>query len=71
VVPVRKSEPQEQAARRSGAERIDQLFPEQAHRRGAQDHDTLIVEADDALIWAEIEQLREVQLFRISHPAIL
>jgi hypothetical protein len=31
----------------------------------------LIVEADDALIGAEIEQLREVQLFRISHPAIL
>jgi hypothetical protein len=61
VVAVGVAEPQHQAARDVAAERVDQLLLHEAHGGGAQDDHTLIVEADDAKVWPEIEQLGQLK----------
>ena len=44
------------------AQRVDQLFAQQSHRRRAQDDDTLLVQPDDALIRPKVEQFCEMQV---------
>ena len=61
VVAIREPESKQDAARGLDAERVDELLAHQPHRRGAEDHDALLVQADDALIRAKIEQFREMQ----------
>src|SRR5437879_660233 len=47
VVSVSKSESKQQSSRRLESERVDELLSQQPHGRGAQDHNTLFVQADD------------------------
>jgi hypothetical protein len=61
VVTVGVAEPQHEPARDIATQRVDQLLLDKAQRRGAQDDDTLIVEADDAEVRPEIEQLGQLQ----------
>ena len=70
VVPVCEAEPHQQPARRLGAQRIDQLFSQQAHRRGAENDDALFVEANDAFIRPKIEQLGELHAAVVHPPTI-
>lgn len=58
VIAIGKSESEEQATGGVGSERVDEFLAQQPHRRGAQDDDALFVEPDDALVGAEIEELR-------------
>ena len=44
------------------AQRIDQLFAEEAHSRRAQDDDSLLVESDNPLIRPKVEQFCKVQV---------
>jgi len=62
VVAVGVAEPQHNPARNITAERVDQLLLHEPHRRGAQDDDTLIVQADDAEIRPEVEQFGELEV---------
>jgi hypothetical protein len=48
------------------AQRVDQLFAKESHRRRTQDDDPLIVQADNPLIRTEIEQFCEVQVLVIG-----
>ena len=57
VVPVRIPKPQHQAPRGLESQRVDELLAQQAHGGRAQDDDPLLMQPDDALIWAEIENL--------------
>ena len=61
MIAVGVTEAQHQPARDVAAERVDQLLLHEAHRGGAQDDDALIVEADDAEIRPEIEQLGQLK----------
>ena len=61
VVAVGEAEPKQDAPRGLQSERVDELLAHQAHRGRAQDDDSLLVQADDALIRPEIEQFGEVQ----------
>jgi hypothetical protein len=60
VVPVRVAKPQEQAPRRLEPERVDEFLAKKAHSRGTEQDDTLLVQADDALIGTNIEELRQM-----------
>ena len=62
MIPVRVPEPQQQAPRGLESQRVDELLPQQAHRRRAQDDDALLMQADDALIRAKIEQFSEIEM---------
>jgi hypothetical protein len=62
VITIGKTEPEQQPSRGVHAERIHQLLAQQPHRRGAQDHDPLIVQPDHPLVGAEIHQLGQVQI---------
>ena len=62
VVTVCVAKPQHQTPRRLGPQRCDELLAQQAHGSRAQDDDALLVKADDALVWAEIQNLGEVDV---------
>ena len=62
VVSVGEAEPKQDAPRGLQPERVDELFAHEAHRGRAQDDDSLLVQANDALIRPEIEQFSEVQI---------
>ena len=66
VISVGESESQCQSFGRLDSQRIDQLLAKQAHRRGAENHDALFVQPNDALIRPKIEQFSQMQvlLFR-------
>ena len=66
VVPVRVAKPQEQAPGRLEPQRIDELLAQQAHRRGAENDDPLLVQADDALIRTKVEDLAKMEVFQID-----
>ena len=65
VVPVRVAKPQHQASCCLEPQRVDELLAQQAHGGRAQDDDALLVQPDDALIGAEIENLGEVEVLQI------
>jgi hypothetical protein len=62
VVSIGKPEANRQPPGCLEAQRIDQLFAKESHRRRTQNDDTLIVKPDNSLIRTEIEQFREVQV---------
>lgn len=66
VVPVRIPEPQEQAPGLLEAQGVDQLLTHQAHGGGTQQHNTLLVQANDALIGPEIQKLSEVNVREVG-----
>ena len=61
VVPVRETESHEEAASGLRPQRIDQLLSQQAHGGRAEDHHSLLLEPNDALIGPKIEELRQLQ----------
>ena len=61
VIPVGESESQQQSSRGVEPERVDKLLAQQPHRGSAQDHHTLFVQPDDALVRTEVQQLREME----------
>ena len=61
VIAVGVAEAQHESARHIATERVDQLLLDEAHGRGAQDDDTLFVEADDAKVGPEVEQFGQLQ----------
>jgi hypothetical protein len=61
VVAVRVAEAQHHPPRDVTAERVDQLLFHEPHRGGTQDDDTLIVKADDAEVWPEVQQLGQLE----------
>jgi hypothetical protein len=63
VVPVGESESQRKSLRRLHSQRIDQLLTKEAHRRRAQDYDSLFVQPNDTLIGPKIEHFGEMQIF--------
>jgi hypothetical protein len=70
VIAVRVTEAQQQTARDVTSQRVDQFFLEQAHRRGAQDDDALVVQADHTQIRPEVQQLAELEaidVHRLRH----
>ena len=70
VVTVRVAKPQHQAPRRLEPERVDELLAQQAHGRRAQDDDALLVQADDALVGAEIQNLAEVDVLPVRRLGV-
>jgi hypothetical protein len=70
VVPVCVSEPQQHASRRLQSQRLNELFAQETYRGGAQNDDALLMKSDDSLIWAEIEQLGEVQVLQIHRLGV-
>jgi hypothetical protein len=69
VIPVSEPEPNRNASGGFDSQGIDELFPHKPHGRRAENDDTLLVQPDDPLIWAEIEQFCEVQVLAISYVA--
>jgi hypothetical protein len=69
VVAVGKAESQQYAARRFDAERVDELLAHETHRRRAEDHHALLVQPDDPLIGAKIQQLGQVKLAAVRPVA--
>ena len=65
MIPLREPEPNRHASGGLQAQRIDQLLPQQTHRRRAENDDPLLVQADDSLIRPEIEEFCEVQVLPI------
>ena len=63
VVSVGEPEPYRDSSGCFEAQRVDQLFAKEPHRRRAEDDDTLIVEPENPLIRTKIEQFCEVQVF--------
>ena len=63
VVSVGEPESNRHASGRLESKGIDQLFAQESHRRRTQDDDTLIVQPDNPLIRAKIQQLCEMQVF--------
>ena len=70
VVPVCVSKPQHQASRRLESQRVDEFLAQETHRSGAQNDDALLMEADDPLIRAEIEQRGEVEVLEIQRSRV-
>jgi hypothetical protein len=62
VIAVSKAETQQQPSCGLDAQRVHQLLAQQAHCRRTQDHDPLLVQSNDALVGAKVEQLCKVQL---------
>jgi hypothetical protein len=56
VVPVCVPEPQHQASRRLESQRVNEFLAQKTHCGSAQNNDALLMEPDDPLIRAEIEQ---------------
>ena len=69
VVSVREPESKQDAPGCLHAKRVDELFSHEAHRRGAEDDDALLVQSNDALIRPKIEQFGEVQLLVVRRVA--
>ena len=63
VIAIGESETQHQATSRLDAECVDQLLSHQSHRRRAQDHHALVMEPDNALVRAKVEQFGELKRF--------
>ena len=63
VVSVGEPEPNRYPSGCLEAQRVDQLFAKQSHRRRADNDDTLIVQPDNSLIRPKIEEFCEVQVF--------
>jgi hypothetical protein len=63
VIAIGESETKHQPTSRLDAECVDQLFSQQSHRRRAQDHDALVIEPDNALVRAKVEQFGELKRF--------
>ena len=63
MVSVGEPEPNRYPSGCLEAQRVDQLFAKESHRRRADDDDTLIVQPDNPLIRTKIEQFCEVQVF--------
>jgi hypothetical protein len=61
VISVGVAKAQHQPPRDIAAEGVDQLLLHEAHRGSAQDDDTLIVQADDAEVRPEVEQLGQLK----------
>ena len=61
---------------RVDTERVDQFLAEQAHRRGAQDDDALLVESDHAESRLKVQDFRETKLLQLDrfelfvHPRV-
>ena len=70
VVPVGVAEPHHQTPRRLGPERLHELVAQQAHGSRAQDDHALLVKADDALVWAEIQHLGEVDVLDLRRLGV-
>jgi len=66
VVSVCEPEPKQDAPGRLQPERVDELLSHEAHRRRAEDDDSLLVQSNDALIRPKIKQLGEVQLVAVQ-----
>ena len=66
MIAVRVSEPQEQAPRRLEAQGVDQFFAKQPHGSRAENHDALLVQANNALIRSEVEDLSDMQVREID-----
>ena len=66
MVSVRVAKPQHQAPRGLEPQRVDEFFAQQPHGSGAQDDDALLVQADDALIRPEIEDLSDMEVSEID-----
>ena len=65
VIPVSEPEPNRHASGGFDSQGIDELFTHKPHGRRAENDDTLLVQPNDSLMWAEIEQLCKVQLLAI------
>ena len=70
VVPVRVPKPQHQASRRLQTQRVNKLLAQETHGGSAQDDDALLVEPDDPVIRAEIEQRGEVEVLDIHRLGV-
>ena len=70
VVPVRVPEPQHQASRRLQSQCVNELLAQETHRGRAQNDDALLMEADDPLVWTEIENLRKVEVLQIHRLTV-
>jgi hypothetical protein len=57
VIAVGEPESNRHASGRLESERIDQFLAQEPHRRGAEDDDALVVQADDPLIRTKVEHL--------------
>jgi hypothetical protein len=66
VIPICKPEPNRQASGRLESQGVDQLLPQKTHRSGAKNDDALLMQANDAFIWPEVEQFCEVQVLAIG-----
>jgi hypothetical protein len=62
VVSVGVPESNRHASRSFESKGIDQLFPQQSHGRRTQDDDPLLVQPDDALVRAKVQQFREMRI---------
>jgi hypothetical protein len=60
VIPVCVPEPQHEASRGLKSQRVNEFLPQKTHCGSAQNDDALLMEPDDPLIRAEIEQRGEV-----------
>ena len=56
MVPVGVPESNRHTPRRFESKGVDQLFLQQSHGRRTQDDDTLLVQPDDPLVRAEVQQ---------------
>src|SRR5688572_26766150 len=65
VVPIGVAESHQQPPADVTAEAVNQLLPQQAHRRRAQNHHALFMQADDAEIGAKVEELRQLQALEL------
>ena len=63
VIAIGESETQHQATSGLDAERVNQFFSHQPHRRRAQNHHALVMEPDDALVRPKVEQFGELKRF--------
>jgi hypothetical protein len=66
MVPVRVPEPKHQAPGRFRPQRINELLAQQAHRRRAQDDDSLLVQADNTEIRPKIKQFGGIEVLEIQ-----
>ena len=62
VVSIRKAESNRDPSGRLHAQRVDELFAEESHRRRAEDDHPLLVQSDNPLIRPKIQQFGKVQV---------
>ena len=71
VIAVRKSKSHQEPARRVDAERVDQFLAQEAHGRRAENDHALLVQTDDALVGAKVEQFGQLQIVDAHASTIL